>query len=61
MSLSFLVGRSLLDPLEAELITNVEVVVAAFGLRLEKVRVGVGGDIEVFVVLAGEQAYLKQA
>ena len=61
MPLSFLGGRSFFDPLKPELVANVEVIVAAFGLRPEKARVGVCGDIEVFVVLAGEQAYLKQA
>ena len=61
MSLSFLIGCILLDLLAGEVITNVKVIVAAFGLRREQARVGVGGDIEVFVVLAGAQTYLKQA
>ncbi len=60
MSLSFLIGCSLLDLLAGEVITNVEVIVATFGLRHEEARVRIGGDIEVFVVLAGTQAYLKQ-
>ena len=60
MSLSFLGGRSLLDPLKAELVANVEVVVATFGVGMEQVRVRVGGNVEVFVVLAGAQPNLKQ-
>ena len=61
MSLSFLIGCILLDLLAGEVITNVKVIVAAFGLRREEARVGVDGDIEVFVVIAGAQTYLKQA
>jgi hypothetical protein len=60
MPLSFLMGCSLLDLLAGEVITNVEVIVAAFGLRHKEARVRIGGDMEVFVVLAGAQADLKQ-
>ena len=56
MSLSFLAGRSLLDPLEAELIANVEVIVTPFRLGHEEAGVGVGGDVEIFVVFAGPQS-----
>ena len=61
MSLSFLGGRRLLDPLEPEPFANVEVIVATFGLCQEEPRVRVGGNVEVFVVLASAQPYLKQA
>ena len=47
MSLSFLIGCSLLDLLAGEVITNVKVIVAAFGLCDEEARVRIGGDIEV--------------